>query len=88
MISSRRPLRSPTIKIGGKLQKGHFNVEICLLQFGHSLAECLMMLFLQHSQSGSPMWPQPLQEWGIRRSKMLGNVVFFTIKLIFLLILL
>ncbi|MBQ7584994.1 MAG: hypothetical protein IJU40_01930, partial [Desulfovibrionaceae bacterium] len=47
-----------------------------------------MMLFLQHSQSASPKCPQPLQEWGKSRSKGLGYVVFFTIKLMIFLILL
>jgi HSP20 family protein len=46
------------------------------------------MLFLQHSQSTSPVTPQPLQEWGKSKSKGLGYVVFFTIKLMIFLILL
>jgi len=45
------------------------------------------MLFLQQPQSGSPRRPQPLQEWGAIKSSGLIIVVFFTIKLMFHLIL-
>ena len=76
-------------KMGGKfLHLGHCPVGFGDLQFGQKLVCPKIMLFLQRWQSGSPRVPQPLQEWGAIRSKKLGSVVFFTIKLIFLLILL
>lgn len=52
---------------------------LAVLQFGQKLEWSKMMLFLQRSQRTAPIWPQPLQEWGARRSRGLGNVVFFTI---------
>ena len=47
-----------------------------------------IMLFLQRLQSGVPIHPQPLQEWGASKSRRLIFVVFFTIfGMIFLILL-
>lgn len=75
-----RPMRLLMIKVGGKVFGS--------LGLGELYKWSRIMLFLQQLHSGLPMWPQPLQEWGARRSRRLGNVVFFTIFDIFLLILL
>lgn len=82
-------LRSSMIKDGGKSgQLGHFIVLKDFLQFGQMFLRLVRMYFLQRSHKTLPMVPQPLQEWGASKSKRPGNVVFFTIFGIMLLILL
>lgn len=84
-----RVLRSSTMIVGGKSgQWGHFGPLNDSLQLGQIFLRFVMMYFLQRSHRALPMAPQPLQEWGASNSKRPGNVVFFTIFGIMLLILL
>ncbi len=80
--------RFPTMNVGGReLHFWQFPVGFNDLQFGQMFRDSIIRLFLQRLHKTSPIWPQPLQEWGIIRSRRFGNVVFFTIKPILLLIL-
>ena len=82
-------MRSPPIKVGGRSgQWGQSPVGLSFLQCGQTFRWLSKMYFLQRSHNTVPTWPQPLQEWGARRSKMLVIVVIFTIFSIILLILL